>query len=168
MHDKEHCFDCFSSCHTILAFPMVLLLLYNKNLRSEHNWVFCWNRKSFISIYSLPYWVCWGDIELYWFPCSPVIWPWLFTLCYTLFCIFPPTPSKHYIHLHPQAVLQGFMEKTAPKCAAAKTVQTATTSRASVFAEPASLGRAASRVEWAQHILSLCKITLWMCLAPVH
>lgn len=57
----------------------------------------------------------------------------------------PPTPI-FYTSLS-QAVLQGSTAGTAPKSVAAKTVQTATTSPASVPAERASLGRAVSRVE---------------------
>lgn len=101
---------------------------------------------SFQFIHIVSYWVCSRDIEWYWFPRSFAIWPWLSMLSSLLFVFTtPPTPT-FYTSLS-QAVLQGSMAGTAPKSAAAKTVQTATTYLASVLAEPASLGRAVSRVE---------------------
>lgn len=63
-------------------------------------------------------------------------------------CVFSTPPTPTFYTSMPQAVLQGSTARTAPKSAAAKTAQTVTTSLASVLAEPASLGRAASRVEY--------------------
>lgn len=101
---------------------------------------------SFQFIHIVSYWVCSRDIEWYWFPRSFAIWPWLSMLSSLLFVFTtPPTPT-FYTSLS-QAVLQGSTAGTAPKSAAAKTVQTATTYLASVLAELASLGRAVSRVE---------------------
>lgn len=63
------------------------------------------------------------------------------SLCFST----PPTPT-FYTSLS-QAVLQGSTAGIALKCAAAKTVQTVTTSLASVLVEQASLVQAVSRVE---------------------
>lgn len=101
---------------------------------------------SFQFIHIVPYWVCSRDIEWYWFPCSFAIWPWLSMLSSLLFVFTTPPNPTFYTSLS-QAVLQGSTAGTAPKSAAAKTAQTATTYLASVPAEPASLGRAVSRVE---------------------
>ncbi len=101
---------------------------------------------SFPFIHNVPYWVCCGDTEWYWFSCPPGIWPWLLPCSLHLF-VFSTPPTPTFSTSPSQAVLQGSTAGTAPRSVAAKTAQTVTTSLASVPAEQASSGRAVSRVE---------------------
>lgn len=116
---------------------------------------------SFPFIHVVLYWVCSRDMELYWFflfPCNMTL---------ILYVVFPSLSlsrlsiSTSYTFLS-QVVLRGSTAGTVQKSAAARTVQTVTTSLACVLVERASSGQAVSRVEWPQSILALSKTTLSM------